>query len=273
MEELDKLETELKLRGFTQKTQIAYKFHNQKFLEFIQKQPKEVIEDDIKKYMAYMMGDKYYKPSSTNLAVSALRFFYTKVMEMDIMGKIDTPKSPKKLPTVLSKSEVKDLIEAAKNPKHKLLIKLLYASGLRVSEAVYLRVKDIDLEEKMILVKRGKGKKDRNTIISAGLVKDIQRYLKKRKSESEFLFDTCTGNMSIRMAQKAVKQAAKRADIQKPVFCHALRSSFATHLLEAGTDIRLIQEMLGHSSLETTQRYTKVSTEQLKKVKSPGDDL
>jgi len=272
---LDKLETELKIRGFSQKTISAYLFHNQKFLDFIKKSPEQITGDDIKSYIAHMMSDKDYKPSSVNLALCCLRFFYEKILEKDIFKKIDSPKSEKKIPIVLTKDEVKKLIQEPNNKKHRLLIEFLYSSGLRVSEAVNMKIDDLNLDEKIGTVKLGKGKKDRLIILSSNLVEHLRKYLAKRKDQNPYLFPAKNPEkpITIRQAQKIVKNAALKAGIKKRVFCHALRSSFATHLLESGTDIRIIQELLGHANLQTTQRYTKVSTEQLKKVKSPLDSL
>ena len=276
--DLKKLETELKLRGFSEKTIAAYIFHNQKFLAFIKKHPTDVTEDDIKSYLANQISDKKLKPASINTAISSLKFFYQEVLEKDIFKKIKPPKPEKKLPIVLTKEEIKSLINAAKNQKHKLLIEFLYSSGLRVSEAVSIKLKDLDLNERIGIVKSGKGKKDRLIIISNNIVEHIEKHIERQEKKgykSEFLFHVKNPekHLSIRQAQKIIQKAAEKAGIQKRVFCHALRSSFATHLLESGIDIRVIQELLGHSNLQTTQRYTKVSTEQIKKVKSPLDNL
>ncbi len=167
------------------------------------------------------------------------------------------------------------MISVVKNKKHRLLIEFLYSSGLRVSEAVSIKINNLDLNEKIGRVIAGKGKKDRLIILSDSLVEHIKNYLKYRKQESEYLFNGLFEgeHLSVRMAQRIVSEAAKKAGIKKKVFCHALRSSFATHLLESGTDIRVIQTLLGHVSISTTERYTKVSTEMLKKVKSPLDNL
>ncbi len=272
--ELKKLETELKLRGFTQKTIEAYLFHNTQFLTFINKQPENVEEDDIKAYLGHLISDKQLKPASVNLALCSLRFYYNKILEKDIFGRIEAPKSEKKIPTVLSKEEITKMIESTENIKHKLLLKMIYSSGLRVSEAVGMKISELDINEKMGMVRSGKGRKDRHIILSNEFLKDLPRYLKKRAKKAgnnPYLFNIREGHITTKMAQKAVKEAAERAGLNKRVFPHALRSSFATHLLENGTDIRIIQELLGHSNLATTQRYTKVSREQLKKVKSPLD--
>jgi integrase/recombinase XerD len=272
---LKNLETELKIRGFSQKTLSAYIFHNQKFLDFIKKKPEEITGDDIKSYIAYLMSDKSYKPSSVNLALCCLKFYYEKILEKDIFKKIDTPKPEKKIPTVLTKNEIKQMIQITKNKKHKLLIEFLYSSGLRVSEAVNMKIDELNFDEKIGTVRSGKGKKDRLIILSSNLVDHLKKYIEKKKDANPYVFPAKSEDkpITIRQAQKIIKKAAFKAGIKKRVFCHALRSSFATHLLESGTDIRIIQELLGHANLQTTQRYTKVSTEQLKKVKSPLDNL
>ncbi len=224
------------------------------------------------------MSDKKLKPASVNLALCSLRFFYQEMLEKEIFKKVKSPKSEKKLPTVLTKNEIKTMLETAKNKKHKLLIEFLYSSGLRVSEAVSIKTVDLDLNERIGKVVSGKGKKDRLIILSNNLVEHIEKYLKKREKKgykSEYLFHIKNPekHLSIRQAQKIIQKTAQKAGLKKRIFCHALRSSFATHLLESGVDIRVIQELLGHSNLQTTQRYTHVSTEQIKKVKSPLDSL
>jgi integrase/recombinase XerD len=205
--------------------------------------------------------------------LSSLKFYYHEVLKKPLIITIKPPKLEKKLPTVLTKEEMKRLIVAAKNPKHRLLIEMMYSSGLRVSEAVSLKIDDLDVTEKMGMVHGGKGKKDRHIILSNNLIKDLQEYLGTRKDENPYIFSIGSTHIGVRQAQNVVNTAAKKAGIRKRVFCHALRSSFATHLLEAGTDIRIIQELLGHSNLATTERYTRVSNAQLKKVKSPFDSL
>jgi len=277
---LEKLETELKLKGFSDKTVSSYLFHNQKFLDFIKKDPENIKQDDIKSYLAYLISDKKLKPSSINLVLCTLKFFYGKILEKEnLFKKIDSLKTEKKIPTVLTKDEIRTLLESMENKKHRLLLEMMYSSGLRVSEAVNLKINELDLNEKIGKVSLGKGKKDRLFIISTQLIDHINKFMEDRKKKginTEYLFYTqknVSKHMSIRQAQKIIKVTAKKAGINKRIFCHALRSSFATHLLESGVDIRVIQELLGHSNLSTTQRYTKVSTEQLKKVTSPLDNL
>ena len=270
---LDKLETELKIRGFSKRTVDTYIFHNKKFFEFIRKEPQNVDESDAKKYIAYLMAELKYKPGSVNLALSSLKFFYNEILQNSAFNSVKAPKSEKKLPTVLTKEEIRKLLKAVENPKHRLLIEFMYSAGLRVSECVSLKIDDLDLAEKMGKIKHGKGNKERYIILSENLIQHLNEYIQNKKDDSAYIFSVNGRPITTRQAQKVVKEAAKKAGIKKRVFCHALRSSFATHLLEAGTDIRIIQELLGHADLSTTQIYTKVSTQQLKKVKSPLDNL
>ena len=272
-EMLDKLETELKIRGFSSRTVESYLYHNKNFMAFIKKEPKDVFEQDAKKYLAYLLSERKYSPRSANLALSSLKFFYNEILKNPAFNAVKAPKLEKKLPTVLTKDEIKKLINAVNNPKHILLIEFMYSSGLRVSECVNLKIDDLDLAEKMGKIKHGKGNKERYIILSNKLIQHFNDYVSKKKDNSQYVFSVNGRPITVRQAQKVVKEAAIKAKIKKRVFCHALRSSFATHLLEAGTDIRVIQELLGHSDLSTTQIYTKVSTQQLKKVKSPLDAL
>ncbi len=261
-EELEGLKNELKLRGFSEKTLKAYIFFNEKFLSFIKKKPEDVNETDIKSYLASLI-DKY-ENSSTNLAFSALRFFYETMLKKDLKN-IVVPKRDKKMPVVLTKDEIKIMIESARNKKSKLIIKFLYSTGLRVSELVNVKKNDIEIKEKIGWVRKGKGNKDRIFILPESLTEELNEIM---KAESDILFPVTT-----RAIQKIVKNTLRRAKITKKVSPHTLRHSYATHLLESGVDIRKIQELLGHSNLQTTQIYTHVSTEELKKIKSPLDIL
>ena len=272
---LNALTFELKLRGFSKHTLKSYLDHNQNFLDFVKKSTEQVDENDLKQYIGHLISDKQLKPASVNQAVSALRFFYNEVLGKKVLMGVKSMKSEKKLPVVLTKHEISKLIGATENPKHKLLINLMYSSGLRVSECVSLKYEDINLEERNGFVRDGKGRKDRPIILSNSFVNDLNIYIKsnKRNKGNPYIFPSKKGHITPRQAQRVIEKSAKKAALNKKVFCHALRSSFATHLLEAGTDIRYIQELLGHSSLETTQIYTKVATERLKHIKSPGDSL
>jgi len=266
--ELENFVNELKLRGFSDKTVKSYLFFNQKFLNFIKKTPAEVQPADIKSYLATMVDT--HSSSSVNLAFSALKFFYETFLKKDLSD-IKVSKREKKLPSVLTKDEVRQLISITRNKKSNFIIRLLYSTGLRVSELVNLKKNDVDVNEKTGWVRAGKGKKDRMFILSESLVQELQQNI--GIGDSQYLFSGKKGQLTSRNIQKIVALSAKKANLKKKVSPHTLRHSFATHLLESGTDIRKIQELLGHSNLQTTQIYTHISSEELKKITSPLDEL
>ena len=268
---LEKLEAELRIRGFSNETVRAYMYFNKQFFNYIKQDADKTTEEDIKKYLGYMISERKVSNSTVALARSALTFMFNEVMKENI--KIKTPKIGKKVPVVLTKEEVRKMLEQVKNPQHKLLVELLYSSGLRLSEAINLKVDDLEPVDKIGWVRSGKGNKDRMFILSDKVVENIKKFLEERKAESEYLFTGRQGKLTPRAVQKAIKKISQKAVIKKDVHPHTLRHSFATHLLEAGTDIRKIQVLLGHADLSTTQIYTKVSNEELKKVRSPLDDI
>lgn len=270
-EELKKLVTELKLRGSSPNTIKKYLYYNRTFLDYTKKPATTVTEDDIKEYLADLLT-KGQENSTVALARSALLFFYNEIHGKGFI-KIKTPKIQKKLPVVLTNEEIKKLIQAADHEKSKLMIMLLYASGLRISECLNLKVEDLELSQRIAWVRGGKGGKDRMVILSQALVQELKGYLTKHDIASGIIIRGKDGPMNPRSAQKIVTNAARNAGINKPVTPHKLRHSFATHLREAGTDLRLIQELLGHSSIQTTEIYTHVSAEEKRKVVSPLDTL
>jgi len=267
-EDIQKLETELKLRGFSPLTVRNYTFFVNKFLKETNKSSNHLTDDDVKLYLSNLFETK--SKNTIMLAAASLRFFFKEILKKDVTG-VKIPKKDKHLPEVLTKEEVKSLIENAETKKSKLMISLLYSSGLRVSEIVNLKPGDINFNENLGRVKKGKGGKDRVFTISNQLSKEIQNYLKKREYNS-YLFSK-DKPLSTRNVQKIVKNLRIKTGISKKITPHTLRHSFATHLLESGVDIRKIQVLLGHSSLSTTQVYTHVSTDEIKKIKNPLDGL
>jgi len=267
---MDELKSELILRGYSKETIKAYIRFNLDFLEFIQK-PIELINiDDIKKYLGHLISKRGFAPRTLNLARSALFFYYNDVRHSGFAN-IKTPKIARQLPTILTRSEVQMLIEHAGSRKSRLMIEMLYSSGIRVSELVGMRTSQLELDSKTAWVRSGKGSKDRLVILSQILVDKLREYLKEHNTE--YVFQGRKGPLTTRNIQLLVSKAAKAAGINKVVTPHTLRHSFATHLLENGTDIRLIQELLGHSDLSTTQIYTHVSDAAKRKVVSPLDSL
>ncbi len=272
MEEyLEKLDYRMKLKGFSPKTIKSYSYNLKQFLSFIDKNPEKVSKEDIESYFANLIK-KDYMSASIKLNYASIKFFFTWVIPKNIdFVKIDTPKKEKKLPRVLSKKEILSMINNTKNLKHKLLLEVLYSSGLRVGEAVNLKIIDIDVDRNIIRVNQGKGSKDRQSILSEKLKEDLLKYLCTKRDNDIYLFSKKETHIVIKTAQKIVANAAKRSELNKKVTPHMLRHSFATHLLEDGVDIRYIQKLLGHSRLETTQIYTHVANNDLKNIKSPLD--
>lgn len=269
MEVLEKLKAELKLRGFSNLTVRNYTFFVDKFLNKTAKSPETLNEDDVKLYLSEMFDTK--SKNTIMLAAASLKFFFKEVLKKDF-SEIPLPKKDKKLPEVLTKDEVRNLIDSTDTVKSRLIVSLLYSTGLRVSELVNLKVSDVNLDEKTGWVRRGKGSKDRLMVMSENLSEELKEYLATRGKENSYIFSK-EKPLTTRNIQKIIKGARQRAGINKKVTPHTLRHSFATHLLEQGIDIRIIQAMLGHSSLSTTQVYTHISSEQLKKVKNPFDIL
>jgi len=265
-----KLKQEMILRNFSQKTTKSYLYYISNGLKYANKSPRIIKSEDIRNYLEYLAKSK--SVATLNIAYSALKFYFEKILGRKFFISIPRAKQNKKLPVVLSKNEIKRMIGVMSNPKHKFLIQFLYATGLRVSEVVKVKMSDIDLDRKLVLVNQGKGRKDRYTLLADSLV-NIIRKQKKLKEKGAYLFTSRDGksHWQVMSAQKVVKAAANKAGIDKNVSVHTLRHSFATHLLEQGTDIRYIQELLGHSRLETTQIYTKVSQKNLSEINNPLD--
>lgn len=272
MEEyLERLEQRLKLKGFSRNTIKVYKYNLSNFLKFVKKKPEYVLKEDIESYFTYLIN-KGFKVASIRLNYASLKFFFTWIVPRDInFIAIDRPKKEKRLPMVLAKKDIKEMINNTSNLKHKLLIELLYSSGLRVSEAINLKIQDIDIENNVVRVNYGKGAKDRVSILSNKFKEDLLKYLCKKRDNEVFLFSKGDNHIVLKTAQRIVENAAKKAKLNKRVTPHMLRHSFATHLLEDGVDIRHIQKLLGHSRLETTQIYTHVSNRDIKNIRSPLD--
>lgn len=269
IEFLKRLETEIKIAKLSPYTLRNYMDFNTQLLEHSKKQPSEIDQQDIKYFLADKMNHR--AGISTILFLASIKFAYTSLLQKDPTSGIKRPKNEKKIPTVLTKEEVIRLISSAKTSKSRLILQMLYSSGLRVSELVNLKKQDLDFNENIGWVRSGKGKKDRMFILSKKLSIKLKKFSDKNL-DWHYVFSE-NKPLSTRNIQKIVQKASFFANINKEVHPHTLRHSFATHLLDAGTDLRKIQELLGHSSIATTQVYTHISTEQLKKIKNPLDDL
>lgn len=275
-EELKKLSIELKSRGYSEKTIKAYCGQLHRYFVFLQDGPdfSSLNIHEVKAYTHHLL-EQGKSAAYVNQAISAVKFYYEVVcgVQESTIGGFVRPKKEKKLPNVLSQGEVLKLLGNITNLKHKSILFLTYSSGLRVGEVVRLRFQDIDIERKTIFIKQGKGKKDRYTLLSDAALAVIQHYIRKDRPKIWLFPGQTSGHLTERTVQKVFEQALNAAKIKKKVSVHSLRHSFATHLLEGGTDLRYIQELMGHQSVRTTEIYTHVSVKDIRRIQSPLDRL
>lgn len=260
----------LKIAGFSQKTIKSYLHYNLDLWRFTNKSPRLITTQDIRDYVERMV-DRNLAHSSINLAINAIKFYFERMWRRNVSVSIRYLKKEKKLPTVLTKEEVRQIIAQIANEKHRLLVQLLYGCGLRVGEAVRLRKGDILLERGLVHVRQGKGAKDRYSMLPASLRLTLECHTAEGLPADYLCPSNRGGHLTENSVQKIIEHAAQKAGIRKDISAHTFRHSFATHLLEAGTDIRYIQELLGHAKLATTQIYTKVSAQALNEIQSPLD--
>lgn len=272
---LDAFETQLRLKNYSANTFRNYRNHFIPFLlHFRNQRPSQIAKPAILDYLLLRRQQERWSASLQNQIVNAIKFFYEKVLNRtpDVF-ELPRAKKPEQLPAIFDEKEVKRIITATSNLKHRSMICLAYAGGLRVSEIISLELKDIDSERMVMTLRQAKGKKDRQVMLSETLLSLLREYYKEYRPK-RWLYEGLKGEQySIRSVQKVLTQAKLRAGVKKRGSIHALRHSFATHLLEGGTDILAIKELLGHSSLRTTTRYTHVSRKHLSKIQSPLDKL
>lgn len=266
----------LVLKAYSPSTIKNYKNEMMVLLRLLGDRPVDQLETKhIKSYLLWLLKKKNYSEMHLHTAINAIKFYFEKVLNQPrTVYEIPRPKKPLTLPAVHGKQSITTLLKGTENIKHRLMLKMAYSAGLRVSEVVTLQVSDVDTERKVIHIKRAKGKKDRLVPLSERIIEDMQLYMKTYKPVT-WLFEGMTKGepYSIRSAQMVFKQAKEKAGIMKKSGFHSLRHSYATHLLENGTDIRFIQQLLGHNSIKTTVRYTHVSIRDIKKIQSPLDTL
>jgi integrase/recombinase XerD len=265
---------ELAIREFGDKTRDDYIRHIKTFTIFIGRSPDTATPDDLRAFQAHQRQTGV-QPPTMNSAVSALRFFFTFACDRPDLGQyLRIVKQPQKLPVVLTQDEAARLMEAAPGPKYRAIFGVAYGAGLRVGEVANLLVSDIDSKRMLIRVSQGKGKKDRNAMLSPRLQQLLREWwLIARPTTWLFPGRDPVQPMSQRQIYRAVRETAEAIGIEKRVGVHTLRHSFATHLLEQGVDIRVIQVLLGHTKLDTTARYAHVASRVLRDVTSPLDNL
>jgi len=265
---IERLQQYMRVCGYSQKSIKAYSVCVRLIYKKFKKPLYLVSENEFRVFLDELLR-KRYSTYTLNQYHAALRLVVTKIYKRPFRVSFPYAKRHKKLPVVLNRREIKQLIEVIKNPKHRLMIALAYGAGLRVSEITNLKVGDIDMDELVIHLKKGKGKKDRVTILPKKLKNDLQPLLVNKVSR-DFVFESERGGkLTTRTAQVVFSKALKKAGIKKSATFHSLRHSFATHLLENGVDIRYVQELLGHANIRTTQIYTKVTNPSLKNIRSP----
>jgi integrase/recombinase XerD len=264
--DFSRLEQELKIRGYSKKTNKVYLYHNQQFLKFCKKSSLQINKQDVKRYLEYLL-DKDLARATVRLICNALKFYYSQVLRRNLFQEIKLPKKDQKTVLPLTKEEILHLIDVTKNPKHKLLIELLYGSGLRVGEVVKLKFKDLFLQERLLLVRKGKGRKDRKVILSERALKNLSSF----DFNEGYIFPGRGGHITIRTVQAIFEQVARKANLSKNVHPHMLRHSFASHLKDNKVETKDIQKLLGHSNKRTTERYLHRIDMDMKKIKSPLD--
>ena len=269
---LEKLEQK---RYSPQTIKIYTSYFNDFQKHFSDKNLLDITTDETNTYILKLIKTKSISTSQQNQRINAIKFYYEKVLGKDRkVYKIDRANKAKILPTVLSKLEVKAIINSCTNKKHKCILSLIYSAGLRRSELVNLKLSDIDSTRGLVIIKNAKGNKDRVSLLSPLLVNELRDYYKNYKPKV-YLFEgqEVGSKYSTTSVANILKQACTKTRIKKKISPHTLRHSFATHLLEQGTDLRYIQNLLGHSSSKTTEIYTHVSTQNISQIKNPIDDI
>lgn len=267
---------DMQIRNLAPHTQRAYVQQISMFARHFGKSPELLGPADIRAYQLHLVQEKHLSASSLLVATSAIRFLYkvTLKREWSIEEVVPTCRKPQRLPVVLSRDEVSRFLDAVQMPKHRVILTVCYAAGLRISEAVRLTPAAIDSERMVIRVAEGKGRKDRYVMLSPKLLDTLRDYWRRTRPK-QWLFpgDLRGQPISTDAVANACRIARRQSKIEKPVTPHALRHAFAVHLLEAGADLRTIQLLLGHRSLSTTARYLRLATNKVCATASPLDEL
>jgi len=269
----EKMIEEMKLRNFSHRTEQSYVSAMVGLVKHYRRSPDQLTQDEIRAYLLHL-EKRGLSPSSRNVAISGMKFFYHQMLGWNDKQLFIPPRKRSwQLPEVLGHKEVERLLLAATKRRDRCLLMTAYATGLRVSELVRLKVSDIDSERMMVKVEQGKGRKDRYTILSQRLLSELRSYWKEHRSPIWLFPNRKGGSISIDYAQRIYNWAKQKAQIHKGKGIHTLRHCFATHLLEAGVDLVTIKTLLGHNSLQSTQRYLQIRQPKLTATANPLDLL
>jgi integrase/recombinase XerD len=266
---------QMKIRRFSRNTIKAYSSTFGRFLDFYsEQQPDQIEPEQVRKYLLHLVENTNVSASLQNQTINAIKFYFESVLNRPLEPfVIQRPKKEKKLPTVLSEEEVARILKQIRNLKHRCVIYLIYSAGLRRSEVLNLKPTDIDSQRNCIIVRNGKGKKDRMTLLSDKALILTREYYRQYRPKIWLFEGANGGKYSITSVRKIFQRALAKSGVRKEVTLHSLRHSFATHLLERGTDLRYIQALLGHSSSKTTEIYTHITSKGFQNLKSPLDDM
>jgi site-specific recombinase XerD len=270
------MEADLRLRRVSENTRVAYLRCVRGFAAYHGRSPAEMGEPEVRAFLTDLVEVRRARPSTQGVYAAALRFLYRVTLRRpEVSALIPRPRVVQGLPEILSQAEVERLIGVVRSPKHRAILMTSYGAGLRVSEVARLRVSDIDTERMMIRIRAAKGGHDRYVLLGERLLAVLRAYWRQVRPPGEYLFQgTKRGQpISTKAIWYMMHKAARRAGIRKRVSPHSLRHGFATHLLEAGVDLRTIQHLLGHRSIRSTVRYTFVTRKVMDRVKSPLDSL
>ena len=265
----------LQLKGYSANTIRTYQNELSQFL-FLLKDRDALLcdETNVRNYFLYCINELKLSENTMHSRMNAVKFFFEKVLHREkFFFEIHRQKKEKKLPKVIHSSDIKLVFDKTTNLKHNTMLKLSYGMGLRVSEVVNLKISDIDSKQMLVLLERAKGKKDRYVNLPESILAQLRTYFIEYKPKVYLFEGLYGGQYSSRSAQAVFKQAMIRANLNKVVSFHSLRHSYATHLLENGTDIRFIQDLLGHNDIKTTLLYTQVSDSSIRKIESPLDKI
>jgi site-specific recombinase XerD len=270
------MDGDLRLRGLSEVTRVEYMRCARQFVAHYRRSPASLGGEDVRRYLLHLVEELHFSPSNMKIHIAAIKFLYTVTLDRpEVVAKVRFPKVPLKLLDIPSPSEVAAVLSELKSPVYRTLLCCAYGAGLRVSEACKLCVGDIDAKRMVIIVRCGKGGRDRYAMLSPGLLESLRHYYRHVRPPQPYLFQgkVPAKPVPVEGVQTALRMALRRSGVAKRITPHSLRHAFATHSLESGTDLRVIQVLLGHATIRSTVRYVHVSTSTIAAARSPLDAI